>query len=297
MASKFLTVVIVLLLLFLVSCTISKTVDLDMSDKIAIIPITGIIMPSEITVGFYSKGTDPDTIINFIKKANQNKKVKGIILEINSPGGAVVASKEIAEAVEQSEKPIVALIKDIGTSGAYWVATSADSIVADELSLTGSIGVTASYIEVSKLFDEYGITYQPLKSGKYKDIGSPLKPLTTEEETILQKKLDKIHSIFIKEVAKNRNLPESTVKQLATGIYFLGEEAYNHKLIDHLGNKELAINITKNLANIEEAKLITFKKERTIFDLFSSTSINSFYSLGRGLGDSQKIEKTNLPSL
>jgi protease IV len=297
MASKLTTILVIILLIYLISLTLSKTIDLDPSDKIAVIPITGVIVPQDTSISFYQKGADAGTIITFLDRAMKSDKVKGIILEINSPGGTVVASKNIAEKVQQSEKPVVAVIKDVGASGAYWVASAADIIVADPLSITGSIGVTASYLEFSKLFDEYGITYQPVKAGEYKDIGSPFKELSGKEQALVQKKLDTIHEVFIKEVANNRELPEATVRKLANGIYYLGQEAYDHKLVDYLGNKELAINLTKEQANIEKAKLVTYKEEKSIFDVLSSLSIASFYSLGRGIGESNKIKSYTIPTV
>ncbi|MEK6839593.1 MAG: signal peptide peptidase SppA [Nanoarchaeota archaeon] len=266
------------------------------TNKIAIIPIRGMIVSQDAS-SFYQKTTASSTIIEFLKLAIKNENIKGIVLDINSPGGTVVASKEIAEVVKSSPKPVVAFIHEIGTSGAYWIATAADEIVADPLSITGSIGVTASYLEFSKLFEEYGITYRSLKAGKFKDIGSPFKELTTEEQTLLEQKLDKIHDVFIREVASNRNLTEPAVRALATGIYFLGEEAQELGLIDTLGNKELAINKTKERAGITDAKLTTFKKERSVVDVLSSLSIQALYSLGRGIGEAEVLPLSTMPTI
>lgn len=290
MASKVMVVVSVIVLIYIISTLLSSAIDLDASDKIAIIPITGIITPTETTFTFQQRTTTPSTIIEFLKTAEANSRVKGIILEINSPGGTVVASKEIADAVKQSSKPVTALIKDLGTSGAYWIASAADIIVADPLSITGSIGVTSSYLEFSKLFEEYGVTYESLTAGKYKDIGSPYKELTQEERTIIQKKLGKIHEAFIKEIAANRKIPEEDVRALATGVYYLGEEAKELGLVDYLGNKDLAVSLTKEASSIKEANLITYKKERTILDILSSLSMSSFYSFGVGMGEAKLHE-------
>jgi len=297
MRSKIWTIIGIIVLIYLISYTVGNVFDLDTSDKIAVIPIIGTIMPADMGFSFQQKGAVSSDIIEFIKAAEEDDDIKGIILEINSPGGTVVASKEVATAVKAAKKPTTALIKDIGTSGAYWVASAADTIVADQLSLTGSIGVTASYLEFSKLFDEYGITYESLTTGKYKDIGSPFKELTADDESVLQKKLEKIHNAFVKEIANNRDLPEETVQQLATGIFYLGEEAYELGLIDHLGNKELAITLTEEAAGIEDAKIITYKKQRTIIDVLSSMSASSFYFMGRGMGESQLKAPSSFPYL
>ncbi len=289
MTSKILTIALVVIALFIISYSIATLFDteLDTSSKIALIPIKGMIVSQETTTAFYQKTVSSSTILEFLNTAIKSDSVKAILLDINSPGGTVVASKEIADRVKSAPKPVVALIRELGTSGAYWIASAADKIVADPLSITGSIGVTASYLEFSKLFEDYGITYQPLKSGKYKDIGSPFKELTQEEQLLLERKLKKIHETFIREVAENRNLKDEKVKALATGIYYLGEEALELGLVDVLGNKDYAINITKELANITEAKLVTYEKERTVIDLLSSLSMNAFYALGRGFGEAE----------
>jgi len=291
MSSRFIIIISVLLALFIISYSLSSIFKsgINASDKIAVIPIKGMIVSEDSSVNFYQKGTSSSTISSFLKSAIEDKRTKGIILEINSPGGTVVASKEIADIVKNSPKPVVALIKDIGTSGAYWIASASDKIVADPLSITGSIGVIASYLEFSRLFEDYGINYQSLKSGKFKDIGSPFKEMTSEEQLILQKKLDKIHEFFVEQVSINRNIPREKMQSLSTGIYYLGEEAYKNGLVDYLGNKDLAVNITKELAGIKDAKLVTYKKESSLIDVLSSLSMSAFYSLGRGMVESDQL--------
>ena len=147
MKKRWLVVIIVLGALYILSSWIGNIAGIDTTDKIAIVPLTGMIVPEDISISLYQKGTSAKDIIDSLSAAMESKQVKGIIIEINSPGGTVVASREIAEAVKKSQKPVIALIKDVGASGAYWVASAADVIVADPLSMTGSIGVTASYLE------------------------------------------------------------------------------------------------------------------------------------------------------
>ncbi|MEK6861624.1 MAG: signal peptide peptidase SppA [Nanoarchaeota archaeon] len=286
---KFSTIITVIVILYLVSYLTSKFIVEDgISNKIAVIPIEGTIGSSSTKVPFQKIDASSEKIISYIKDANENKYIKGILLDINSPGGTVVASREIAEAVKKSNKPVVAFINEIGTSGAYWIASASDKIISDQLSITGSIGVIAGYLEFSELFEKYGVTYESLKSGKYKDIASPFKKMTEEERNILQKKLDLIHKRFIEAVAENRDLSKNSVEKLATGIYFLGEEAKDLGLIDILGTKELAINITKELANISEASLVEYKEAIGIFDLLSQIGAHSSFYIGKGIGSSLK---------
>ena len=278
-------VIAILILIWLIGFALSKlfaNTPID-EDQILIIPIKGIISMSDSDLPFRTSTTNADVILASLKKAKENKNIKAVILEINSPGGTVVASKEVADAVKDFDKPIVALIREVGASGAYWIASGADKIVADELSITGSIGVISSYLEFSKLMEEYGITYESLVSGRYKDLGSPFKELTSEERNILQNKIDKIHQVFLREVKENRNL--TSTREIETGIFLLGIEAKNLGLIDVLGNKENAIELAKELSNIKEAKIVEFKEKRTFFDLISKfSSYNSYYT-GLGIGE------------
>tara|TARA_Y100000310_G_scaffold302635_1_gene340156 strand:- start:14104 stop:15000 length:897 start_codon:yes stop_codon:yes gene_type:complete len=277
--------IIVILLLWLVSFAIS-TIFLgeDFSDKIVIIPIKGVITGDGFDDFLSSSGAVSTTIVDFIKKADEDKSVKGIILEINSPGGTVVASKEIANEIKKTEKPVVAWIREIGTSGAYWVASSSDKIVADPLSITGSIGVIGSYLEFSGLMEEYGVGYERLISGEFKDAGSPYRKLTQKEQRLLQGKLDIIHDAFIDEVSDNRELSKSTVKELATGIFYLGKEAENLGLVDVLGGEDLAVNITKELVGVDDLKIVKYEEKKGLGDFLSRLSARSFYFIGRGVG-------------
>jgi len=296
MTKKILIAVLILIGLFVLSYASSKLINInDARDKIAVIPITGVITIDGGGIGFESQGASSTDIVQFIQEANKNPNVKGIILEINSPGGSAVASKEIADAVKNSKKPVVSWIREVGASGAYWISSSSKLIAADPLSITGSIGVTGSYLEFSDLFEKYGVTYERLVSGKYKDTGSPYKELTEEEKRLLQDKINQIHSVFVDEVASNRKLNRNQVEKLATGEFYLGKEAYDLGLVDYLGGKDLALNLTKQLAGIKEAELIRYEKKRGIFDIVGGLSAKNFYYMGKGIGSEIKTSSYEIP--
>ncbi len=278
-------VLLVIIILGYVSYKVYNSVDFD--DKIAIIKIDGEIGVSS----YFNDGLNIEEVINNLKDANSDTKIKGIILEINSPGGTVVASKEIADAVKLIQKPKVAYIREVGASGAYWIASASDVIVADPMSVTGSIGVIGSYLDFSGLLGEYNIKYQSLTAGKYKEAGSPYKNLTEDERKVLQSKINLIYKYFVDEVSKNRNMSLEQVKNLANGGIYLGIEAKENGLIDYLGDKNLAINITKQLANISEAKLITYEKEQTWLDVLKSFGAEASYNIGKGIGSNLIVNK------
>lgn len=238
--------------------------------NVALIPIKGMIVTDD-GLGLFSKGVASSTkIIEQIKAADTDPSIKAIIFEINSPGGGAVASDEIARVIKATNKTTVAWIRDVGASGAYWIASSTDAIVANRMSITGSIGVISSYLEFSGLEQRYNVTYQRLVAGKYKDIGSPFKPLTTEEELFMQERLDTIHNVFIEEVAHNRNLPVEQVTELANGLFYLGQESKDLGLVDILGSKEDAIMYIEEVLGIK-VTLKEFKERKSVLDLLAET--------------------------
>ncbi len=267
---KIKTIIITVVLLWIIAYSVSLFVEIpDFEDKVAIIPIENTITAGALKSPVQQNVVSSSKIIEFIEKAEKDSSVRGIILAINSPGGTVVGSKEIADKIKNVEKPVVAWIREIGTSGAYWIASASDKIVADELSLTGSIGVISSYLEFSGLLESFNVTYESLTTGRYKELGSPFKELTEEERSFLQKKLNQIHDYFVEEVASNRNLKLTDVERLATGEFFLGKEALELGLVDYLGGKDLAVNITKELAGVEDVKVVVYEQERGLFDILS----------------------------
>ena len=179
--------------------------------------------------------------------------IKAILFEINSPGGTAVASEEIVNAVKKSKKYKVAWIRDQGASGAYWIASAADKIVASPLSITGSIGVLGSYLEFSGLLTRYNITYERMVGGKYKDLGTPYRELTDEERILFQRSIDELHDYFMQDVAKNRDIPENKIREIATGMFYTGKQAKELNLVDVLGGKEEALMLM--LLNIKRKKV------------------------------------------
>lgn len=204
---------------------------------IAVIDIYGPISFSSPSQSFMPEGAE--ATLQEIRDISEDKHVKGILLRINSPGGTVGASQELHQALLDLKKkrkiPIVASIGDVGASGAYYTAIAADTIFANPGSLVGSIGVILGNINVSELADKYGIDYQVYKSGPYKDILSSWRTASPEEKVLLQTMIDNVYSQFATAVSRDRKLPLSTVKELAKGQIYTGEQAQSLKLVDKLG--------------------------------------------------------------
>ncbi len=251
--------------------------------NVAVIPIKGVIMINSEDSLFATSVASSTDIVKLIQKAEDDPSIEAIVFDINSPGGAPVASAEIARAIKEAEKPTVAVIREVGASGAYWAASAANHIVANEVSITGSIGVLASYLEYGDLLREYNVSYARFVSGAHKDMGSPYREMTAEEIGIYQQTLDKLHAVFINAVAENRGLEYDYVKELATGQIYVGSEALDLDLIDQLGGKQEAYEyIAQELGITVEP--IAFEEEKSFFEVLASVLDNSAFHVGTGIG-------------
>jgi len=228
-------------------------------NKIVMIPIKGMIRSETPSV---LSSTVSREVIDRIEKLKGNRRVKAIIFEINSSGGTPFPCKEIADTIKNANKPTIAWIREYATSGAYWIASSCDEIVADPLSTVGGIGVTSLRPDFSELMKRFGIDIETMTSGIYKGLGLPYKKATPEERKLLKRELEMIHKSFVEEVTKNRKLDEEKIKEVSSGKVYLGVEAKELGLIDHLGGKEKAIEVAKKISGIKEAKVIYVKEKK-----------------------------------
>ncbi len=248
--------------------------DITADGQVAEIRLAGTIQSG---TGISTDGTTPDGFRQSLDEARQDGN-EGYLIVINSPGGSVVASKDITRAIEDLEGPTACLMKDTAASGAYWAATACDEIVADSLTVTGSIGVTSTYMEFSGLLDKLGIEYVNVTAGELKDIGSPLKNMTEEERELLQDQLDTIHTGFIEQIAEGRNMSREEVEPYATGEPILGTDAHDAGLVDTLGSREEAIEYLE----AELGSNVTVKEYRRDASMDLLTLLSA--SVGEGIG-------------
>lgn len=210
-------------------------------------------------------------INDWIESLQENKKIKGVIVRVESPGGMVAPSQEIYQAVKRlaKEKPVVVSMGSVAASGGYYVACPAQEIVANPGTLTGSIGVKANFTNLQSLMEKIGIKNQIITSGKYKDAGSPSKPLTEEEKAYFQSLVDNLHQQFVSAVAQGRGMEIKAVEQIADGRAYTGKQAKDLGLVDTLGGFHTAINKLKTLAHIKgEVYLLEGpEKKRSFLDL------------------------------
>lgn len=208
-----------------------------------------------------------------------------LLYEINSGGGAVVASRQTAQVVRDAPVPTVCRMKEVAASGGYWVASACDVVVADPLTLTGSIGVTSTYLEFSGLLERFGVEYVNLTSGEYKDMGSQYKNLTPEEREKFQDLLDTSHEFFVSAVAENRNMTDEEVERVANGEIILGTRAASAGLVDRVGGREVAVEAAKELSGKETLRSRTYSPPRR-FDLLSLL----FSKIGEGIAEGLRGE-------
>ncbi|HLD01147.1 MAG TPA: signal peptide peptidase SppA [Candidatus Nanoarchaeia archaeon] len=279
----FLGIGIFLLLVFVIIPIISSFFSQYNLGNVALIQIKGVIS-SETGSMLGSATVSSSEIIEFIEDADNNEQFKVILLEINSPGGSAVASDEIAAAVKRTSKPVVAIIREMGASGGYWIASAADYVMANRMSITGSIGVISSYLEFSGLMEDYGVGYERLVAGENKDMGTPYQKLNPAQQKLMQGKLDQIHDFFIQEVAENRQMDIVEVQNLATGEFYLGVEALNLGLVDSLGDKDAITKYLQQTYSLEEVSYYLYQRPVGLLDILSSVLSDLSFKVGEGLG-------------
>jgi len=219
--------------------------------------------------------------------------VKAIVLRIDSPGGGVVPSQEIYDAVKRvrnkNNKMVIASMGTVAASGGYYIAAATDRIIANPGTLTGSIGVIMELANLEGLLKKIGVESLVVKSGRYKDIGSPLRKMREDDRRILQSVMDDVHRQFIQAVAEGRSLDVAEVQPLADGRIFTGRQAREMKLVDELGDLEDAIRLAADLAGIEgEPKVVEPRKRFSIRELLESRLLGALPRLDFQAGVSLK---------
>jgi protease IV len=210
-----------------------------------------------------------------LKRFGDSSSVKAIVLRIDSPGGGVVPSQEIHDAVQRvrnkQNKTVVASMGTVAASGGYYIAAAADRIIANPGTLTGSIGVIMELVNLEGLLKKVGVEGVVVKSGHYKDIGSPFRKMGADDRRILQAVMDDVHNQFIEAVAEGRSLDVAAVRTLADGRIFTGRQAVDAKLVDELGDLDDAVRIAADMVGIEgEPTLVEPKKRFSIKEIIES---------------------------
>jgi len=222
-------------------------------------------------------------VIRQIHELKKDTNVKTVVLRIESPGGGVGPSQEIYEEIKKlaGQKKVVVSMGSVAASGGYYIAAPAAVIYANPGTITGSIGVLMKFTNMEGLMGKVGMKAYTLKSGQFKDIGSPVRPMTEQDQLMLQGVIDSTYGQFVAAVSEGRKLPVEEVKVLADGRIYTGEQAKALKLVDKLGNLEDAIAEAGRLAGLKgEPQLIRpSKKKKLLLDMLVEESAGKIGNL------------------
>ena len=265
LAKKLLFFALILLALFGISSITSEWVQQGTKNRIGIVDITGLI-------------TDSLYITNQVKKFRQDKRIRGIILRIDSPGGAVGPSQEIYDEVlktRESGKTIYASMGALAASGGYYIASAAEKIFANPGTLTGSIGVIMAFSNAKGLMEKIGLQPEIVKAGEYKDIGSPARAMTQKERNLLQSVVTDVHQQFIEAVASGRDISVAEVTKIADGRILTGRQAYSLNLVDQMGGLQVSIDqIAHKVGIIGSPKIIKETPRVGFLDWILKSTVN-----------------------
>ena len=223
----------------------------DSEHKIAVVNVEGVIVDGE----SYQDEVGGNTVSRLLSEANADKDVKAVVLRVNSPGGSAFASEVIrqeVDALQKAGKPVVVSMGSMAASGGYWISSTADYIVADKNTITGSIGIFALFPTFEKTIKKWGISSDGVATSELSDL-SLLRPLSSELNDVFQMEIEYGYDEFLSIVSKGRKLSKEEVNKIAQGQVWLGQDAYKNKLVDELGNFDTALNKAIELANAKLA--------------------------------------------
>jgi protease-4 len=250
------------------------TVEGEGSRKAVLIPVKGFIGSGYGDSLLHGRGMT-SSVISQLRRAARDGSVKAVILEIDSPGGGVGDSDLLYHEVNKVRalnKPVVSCLQDVATSGAYYVAAASDRIIAQPTTITGNIGVILHGMNVQGLFDKIGVRDVTIKKGEMKDILSPTRPITPEEEQVLQDVTDAVYNRFLGIVASARKLDEDQAELVGDGRIFAAQEALEAGLVDAIGYRDDALAAAAELAGVKELRLIRYEKLFSFKDILGASS-------------------------
>ena len=250
-----LVLIIVLFFIFVygVSTFTGDRSSFSIKNKIGVVTVEGVMK-------------DSSPVVDQLVKYGKDDSIKAVVLRIDTPGGGVVSSQEIYKAVLslKKKKKVVVSMGSVAASGGYYVACAADKIVANPGTITGNIGVVVHFSNVEELLKKIGLKPSVVKSGRYKDIGSPLREMTADEKRLIQEVIDDIYDQFLEAVSSNRKISKGKVANIADGRIFTGRQALKMGLVDFLGDKEYAINLAAKLSGIKGKPEVVYPKEQRL---------------------------------
>ncbi|PLS14848.1 signal peptide peptidase SppA [Bacillus sp. M6-12] len=274
----------------------------DEFNKIAVLTVDGVIQdtgeaPSFMGGGGYSHRS----FMEKLELVKEDDAIKGLILQVNSPGGGVVESAEIHDKIleikKETKKPVYVSMGSMAASGGYYISAPADRIYASPETLTGSLGVIMQSMNYGKLAEKYGVEFVTIKSGPFKDIMSPTREMTEPERKILQDMINNSYQQFVSIIAEGRNMPEAEVRRLADGRIYDGRQAKEVNLIDDFGYLEDVTDAIRKDLKLKDAQVVRYTDEMGFESLFSMAANKLGGENAEMAGIMKLLSKSNSPRL
>ena len=263
-----LVVIIFSAAVFVVSALYGRKKPLLPTERVAVIAVEGVI-------------TDARDISEQCEETARDDSVRAVVLRIDSPGGAVAPSQEIYAAVRElrKKKKVVASIGSLGASGGYLIACAADRNDANPGTITGRISTIMHLVNAEGLINKIGLKASVIKSGKYKDIGSPTREITPEERSLLQGVIDDMNDHFLEVISRERKMSKEKVRAMADGRIFSGRQAKQAGLVDELGDFHAAIQAAGSMAGIQGKPEIFFTaRKKTLWEMIVKNTASALIS-------------------
>lgn len=240
-------------------------------ERIAVTELFGVIGSPEKTTSF----------VRMLKAIEENKRIRAVVLDIDSPGGGAGASEQLHSSITKvaRQKPVVAFVRGTAASGGYMAACAANKIISLPMGIVGSIGVISMRPMLYDMLEKIGVRMEVTKAGRLKDMFSNFREPTDEERTKEQALLDSVYDQFVVMVASSREMPEARVRELATGEIFTAQQAKDHGLIDELGDLDNAIDLAQQMSGMSQRKVSYIRPHRSLRErLLSGTATGAVES-------------------
>lgn len=254
----------------------------DASNRVAVLTVDGAIQDTGEASVFGAAGYNHDAFMEQLEAVKEDDSVKGVVLNVNSPGGGVVESAQIHDKIteiqEETNKPLYVSMGSMAASGGYYIAAPAEKIFVNEETLTGSIGVIMQSVNYGELAERYGVDFVTIKSGPYKDIMSPTREMTDDERALLQEMLDSSYEQFVDVIEQGRDMTEAEVKEYADGRIMNGRQAVEADLADDFGFEEDVIQAMREDFDLADAEVFEYGTSDDWTSLFAMKA-GSFFGM------------------
>ncbi|WP_077303019.1 signal peptide peptidase SppA [Virgibacillus pantothenticus] len=276
-----------------------EVIEEGVGEKIAVLELNGIIQDTAPTPLVNTTSYNHKRFLEMLNEAGEDTSVDGIILQVNTPGGGVVESAEIHDKIveiqEEYEKPIYVSMGNTAASGGYYISAPANKVVAHPATLTGSIGVIMEGYDLSELADKWGIDFNTIKSGKYKDIMSFSREMTGEEREILQTMVDDMYADFVDVIVEGREMSESKVRELGDGRVYTGSQAKENGLVDELGSLDDTIAYMTEDYDFSDVEVVKYNYSASLDEFFGMSVQSMFTNEAEFLGVMDMVRESNAP--